>query len=289
MTHTHNPVIFIPGAREYVSILLDLTALFRKIKGESTCLQSLTYPDWRRLVSDGFSAEVLVSELVDQIVAKIPEGPVWIVGFSIGGHFAYASALRLQAMGREIAGLCVIDTYMVASAKLRPGWKKRNLQDVLRLWRQGRLPELGIFLREKLWRIQLRLLLSRSPALLRILARSKICDAFTALDPLLEPELSQYLLIRESADWIASLDRDPVPLNAPSSLIRTQETAGDSSAWRRRCPNIETIDTDGDHSTVLHRDYAGSLRNALVAATRNWHLDTENDAHESAVVAKGSR
>ena len=43
-----------------------------------------------------------------EIDARIPYGPIRLVGLSMGGHFAYAAALRLQGMGREIAGFCAI-------------------------------------------------------------------------------------------------------------------------------------------------------------------------------------
>ena len=56
------------------------------------------YPGWKRYVADGFSAEVLVADLVTQIATKVPQGPIRIVSVSIGGHFGYAAALRLQAM-----------------------------------------------------------------------------------------------------------------------------------------------------------------------------------------------
>ena len=102
-------------------------------------MEPIRYPDWRWFITNSFSMEALVSELVTQIVAKIPEGDVWIVGFSIGGHFGYASALGLQAIGREIAGFCAIDAFMIASSEPKPGWKRRHLGEALRHLRKGRL------------------------------------------------------------------------------------------------------------------------------------------------------
>jgi thioesterase domain-containing protein len=269
-------VIFLPGAAggrpdwSYDTVFLSLSALFKETGKDSICLEPIRYPDWRWFITNSFSMEALVSELVTQIVAKIPEGDVWIVGFSIGGHFGYASALRLQAIGREIAGFCAIDAFMIASSEPKPGWKKRHLGEALRHLRKGRLHELVTFLRERFWRAQLRLLLGRAPVLLRILARSSHGSALAALDPILERELNMRLLILEAAPWIASLDLDPAAMSAPAAILRTRETAGDDLAWRRRCPNLEIMEIEGGHKTLFDPENAGSFRKAFLAATRNW-------------------
>lgn len=272
-------VIFLPGAAGRPpdwsddAVFLSLSALFKETGKDSICLEPIRYPDWRWFTTNGFSTEALVSELVKQIVAKVPKGgDVWIVGFSIGGHFGYACALRLLAIGREIAGFCAIDTFMIASSEPRPGWKKRHLEEALGHLRKGRFHELGTFLRERFWRAQLRLLLGRAPVLLRILARSNRGSALAALDPVLERELNMRLLIIEAAPWIASLDLDPVAMSAPAAILRTRETAGDDMAWRRRCPNIEIMEIEGDHKTLFDPENAASFRKAFLAATHNWRL-----------------
>jgi thioesterase domain-containing protein len=271
-------VFFLPGAGggrpdwSNDAAFLALGASFKGREEDSIRFERIQYPDWRRWVDGGFSVEVIISELVEEIVAKAPDGRVWIVGFSIGGHFGYASALRLQAIGREIAGFCAIDTFMISSSEPKPGWKKRHLEEALRLLHNGRFHELALFLRKRFWRAQLRLLLATAPALLRILARSDRAPALAALDPVLEHELNMRVLMRGVAPWIGSLDRDPVAINAPVALLRTRKTAGDDSAWRRRCPNIEIIEIDGDHSTLLDPENAGSFRKAFEAATHNWRL-----------------
>jgi hypothetical protein len=36
----------------------------------------------------------------------------------------------------------------------------------------------------------------------------------------------------------------------PSILFRTQESAADDGAWRRRCPGMEIFEIPGDHRAV---------------------------------------
>jgi pimeloyl-ACP methyl ester carboxylesterase len=259
-------VIFLPGAGGGVP---DLT-LFKADRDDTTRFEAVVYPGWSRYVEDGFSAEVLVKELADEIEKKIPHGPIRIVGMSIGGHFGYAAATRLQASGREIAGFCAIDTFMIASAAPSTGWMGRAMTQGFDMLRERRISDLGRFVRSLFWRALFRLARGRLPGLLRGFSSSGRLPSFSKVDPLFEKELSMRLLIRETAPWIASLDRDPVPLNAPAVLIRSRLTAVDDAAWRRRCPNIEICEIPGTHQTLSDPGNIGLLREAFINATRDW-------------------
>jgi thioesterase domain-containing protein len=260
------PLIFLSGAGGKPP---DLDA-FRKGFGQATRFEVIDYPGWKLYVSDGFSTEVLVEGLVEEIAAKVPQGPIHIVGLSIGGHFAYAAALRLEAMGREIGGFCAIDTFMIGSTKPSTGWKRRALAQGLNLLRGGRLGELLLFLRSKFWRALVRLAGGQLPGLLRGFSSSGPSFALPGLDPIFEDELSMRLLIEAAAPWVASLDREPVALNAPAILLRTNLTAADDAAWRRRCPNIEIVEIPGQHHNLFEPENVGSLCEAFVTATRGW-------------------
>jgi thioesterase domain-containing protein len=113
--------VYLPGAGAGEA---DLTVL-RGSLGEAFRFEIVDYPGWRRYVDPGFSANVLVAELADQISTKLPQGPILIAGASLGGHFAYAAALQLQRMGREIGGLCAIDTFMIDSSGPSDGNRAR--------------------------------------------------------------------------------------------------------------------------------------------------------------------
>jgi thioesterase domain-containing protein len=266
MTDSSSPVIFLSGAGGGAP---DLDA-FREGVDDKTRFEVIGYPGWRRYVADGFSAEVLIADLATQIVTKVPRGPIRIVGLSIGGHFGYAIGLHLQAMGREIAGLCAIDSFMIASAEPSAGWKGRALEQGFELLRKRRIGELTRFLRSKFWRALLRLAGSRLPGLLQGFSSSSRPPSISAFDPMFEEELSMRLLVREVAPWIGSLDREPVALKAPAILLRTRLTVGDDAAWRRRCPSMEIFEIAGQHHTLFDPENIGSLREAFVTATREW-------------------
>src|SRR5262249_22692823 len=145
---------------------LNLTG-FRVGFSDATRFETLTYPGWQRYVANGFSAEVLIADLAAQITTKVPQGKIRIVGVSIGGHFAYATALHLNVIGREIAGFCAIDAFMISSSDPSAGWIGRALSEGLELLRKRRIGELVRFARSKLWRSLLRLAGSRLPNIVR--------------------------------------------------------------------------------------------------------------------------
>jgi pimeloyl-ACP methyl ester carboxylesterase len=243
---------------------------FKSGPQDETRFEKVDYPGWQRYAAEGFSAESLIAELAAQIMTAVPRGPIRIVGISIGGHFGYATALHLQALGREIAGFCAIDTFMISSIQPSAGWRGRALTRGWHLLSTGRAGDFFKFLRSKFWRALFRFAGGRLPGLLRRFAFLSRMSVFSAFDSMFEEELSLRLMIRGVAPWIASLDRDPVPLHAPTILLRALRTAGDDAAWRRRCPHIAIHDVPGQHDTLFEPDHIGDLRAAFLAATRDW-------------------
>ena len=244
--------------------------LFCSSAGDAPQFPTIAYPGWRRYVERGFSAERLVEELSAKIAERVPDGPIRIIGLSIGGHLGYAVALNLEASGREIGGLCAIDTFTATSGSPMAGWKGRALKTGTSLLRDRRLGEFGLFLRSRLWRASMRLSGRRLGDLVKTFAPSGRLPWFLTVDPILEEELSMRLLIREVAPWVETLDRDPVPLQSPSLLIRTASTGDADAVWRRRCPQIKIIQIAGDHDTLLGSEASSSLREAFLTASGNW-------------------
>ena len=268
MTTASHPILFLPGAG---GVAPDLS-LFKDGPDDPTLFQTISYPGWRRYAADDFSAEVLLADLELRIVAAVPEGPICLIGLSLGGHLSYALALRLQAAGREMAGLCLIDSFMIESAGPSAGWQGRALAEALELLRQRRLSEFVCFVRSKFWRALLRLSPGGLTSLLQKSNSSPSSAPPSAADSMLELETSMRLLIRITAPWVAALDFDPTPLLAPVALLRTRATATDDNAWRRRCPNLEVFELEGHHHSLFEPQHLPALRSAFHTASRHWPL-----------------
>jgi thioesterase domain-containing protein len=273
MNNRSNPIIFLSGAGGGAPDL----GIFREGAEDATHFEVIAYPGWKRYAARGFTADVLIADLALAIATKIPEGPIHIVGLSIGGHFGYAVALRLQAMGREIAGFCAIDTFMISSSGPSAGWKSRAAAQGLELLRKRRFGEFVRFLRSKFWRASVRFVGDRLPSLVGKFSSSRRLSAFLASDPIFEEELSMRLLIRAAAPWIASLDREPVLLQAPTILLRTALASSDDEAWRRRCPNIDIFEIPGRHYSLFEPENIDTLHENFIAATRGWRVGVLSD------------
>jgi thioesterase domain-containing protein len=260
----HSSIAFLPGAGGDGP---DLD-VFRDGPDDPNQIVFIGYPGWRRYVIDGYSADALIDELAASIAGKIPAGPIRIIGVSLGGHLGYAAGLRLQAQGREIAGLCAIDSMMIESSAPSAGWKQRALELALEQLRERRLGDLARFLRSRFWRGLARVLGDRLPGIAR--RCSARLPLALAIDPIFEQELSMRLLIRTIAPWMASVDRNPVALEAPAVLLRTGLAAGDDDAWRRRCPDINIFEIPGKHHTLFDAENVGTLHELFVNATPNW-------------------
>ena len=246
-------------------------AFFCSSAEDATRFQTIGYPGWRRYVETGFCANKLVQDLAAQMTIRVPEGPMRIVGFSIGGHLGYAAALNLQASGREIGGFCAVDTFTATSASPMAGWKARALRTGARLLRDRRLDEFGRFLRSRFWRALMRLTGSRLASVVRRITPSGRLPWILGADPIFEEELSMRLLIQQVAPWIASLDREPIPLRAPAVFLRTYSNEDADSVWRRRCPGLKIMKIPGDHQTLLALETPDSFRETFITGIREWY------------------
>jgi thioesterase domain-containing protein len=272
MIETSFPIVFLPGSGNIAPDLM----LLRSGPDDPTGFATIHYPDWRRYAAGNFSNDQLIAELVDNIAAMVPSGPIHIIGLSIGGHFGYVAALRLRAQGREIGGFCAIDAFMIETADATPGWQGRALSQALELLRKRSLGEFLEFARSKFWRGLLRSTQSVLPHLLRAFPGRK--SGLSTIDPVLDQELSMRLMVRETAPWLASLDDNPEPLDAPATLLRTSLTADDDAAWRRRCPQLVIHKLPGQHRTLFDPENIAVLRDALATAMRGWRQATTKDA-----------
>ncbi len=264
-----SPIIVLPGAGGG-TIDPAMFSAEASTTCEDTDVHSIEYPGWQCYIADGFSAEEFITDLAAQIEARVPKGPIQIVGNSIGGHFGYAVALRLEASGREIAGFCAIDTFMIVSAAPSEGWQTRALSQALELLLRREVVAFTRLVRSLFWRALLRLGRGRLPTLLLRVTSGDRLPSISALDPIFEKELSMRLLLRATVPWIAALDREPMALQAPALLLRTRLTAGDDAAWQRRCPNIEILEIPGQHHTLFSPINIGALRAAFAAGTSRW-------------------
>ncbi len=263
MQSSSSTTIFFPGAGGEVPNLGSF-----EVGGGNGKFETVDYPGWRRYGAREFTAETLMADLEAQIEAKAPQGPIQIVGYSVGAHFGYVAAHHLQATGRDIKGFCVLDSFMIGSVTPSPGWQGRALAQGMAIIRTGRIRDFMLFVRSKFWRALLRLAPNRLPNLLCRTSSGGLLAQILAIDKVLENELTIHLLVRKVAPWIQALDCNPIALTTPTMLLRTQENSMYDEAWRRRCPNLEIIEISGQHQSFFGSENIVAVRTAFAAAMR---------------------
>lgn len=60
---------------------------------------------------NGHSVTAIATRYADQIIARTPRGPIYLLGFSLGGWYAYATAAALLERGADVGFLGILDTY----------------------------------------------------------------------------------------------------------------------------------------------------------------------------------
>ena len=266
MTKDERVFVYLPGAS---GIAPDLS-LLNDNNAAAARFISITYPGWQRYAVDNFLVEDLIKELSEQIMSAVPKGPIRLVGMSLGGHFAYAVALRLEVTGRDVAGICAIDSFFVDTDAPSAGWINRAYLEARDIIVRRRASKAQAFVRSKFWRSLLRLSTSALPRMLRMVSTDKV-QAVLSIDPVLELELSMRLLLRATTPWLLTLDLKPSPVLAQASLLRTSQAADIEPHWRARCPHIDIRQVSGTHHTLFDAENISSVRAAFIATTQKWH------------------
>jgi hypothetical protein len=142
---------------------------------------------------------VLLEDLAAEIEKKVPLG-----ADQDHGHVDWrAPGLcdRASSTGkwREIAGICVVDFFMIETSKPTAGQQGRAIEAMVSLVADG-------------WKLILNLLG-------RVSASGGMNSIFAA-DAVAKHELGMRVLIGHLAPWLVALDREPLPLMVPVALLR---------------------------------------------------------------------
>ncbi|MGW0637097.1 amino acid adenylation domain-containing protein [Nocardia salmonicida] len=62
---------------------------------------------------DDLTVDFLAATYATEITRRQPEGPIHLLGWSLGGQLAHATAVRLRAEGRDVATLAMLDSVVV--------------------------------------------------------------------------------------------------------------------------------------------------------------------------------
>ncbi len=218
----------------------------------------LSYLNWTELVKPEATFADLVSHLKRQIENKLTDGPLHLVGYSIGGPLAYACALALQSEGRIADSLTILDgrTYGAPRTALRERWD--NLT-TFRL-RAGFAAVIAKVLTY-----------DRALPLLRRLSPLRKVKLPFSLSVYLDDKLKRQLMGRGFPSWWRTIAPPSSGLATPTFLFRSEEQhpweSGDFG-WGNYCSNLTVLSVPGSHFTILAPETLGPLCAELVSILR---------------------
>nr|WP_277350846.1 non-ribosomal peptide synthetase [Rhodococcus sp. HNM0569] len=181
----------------------------------------------------------VVERYTAAVVAASGDGPIELLGWSYGGHLAYAVAADLERAGRQVASLTIVDALPIPAGEAAH-WTLDQLE---------------------------------ADAYRQVLRYAGIDSA--ADTPGTPEELAE--TITQSGSALAALGRDGVAatldacmrcnrmmleptagtVSAPTALVTSPARVGDGLAdrWRVHCPDLrEVVETDVHHYRLLDRD-----------------------------------
>jgi thioesterase domain-containing protein len=219
------------------------------------------YFDWAQHVETRCDFAILAEHVLKQIETRMPTGPIRMAGYSLGGHLAFATALSLEAKGRRVESLAILDAPLdFASLKgpLSKRLRARTEQILSFNVRGGLASVIGkVLIRE------------RSRPILHSLLRYRNTALPFHFETDLHRKLTMQLVRRLHDGWWEKTLQEANPLQAPWNLFRSQEheaSEREDLGWAPYCRNLRVIHVAGTHRGMLDPAVSGPFRAAFIDA-----------------------
>jgi thioesterase domain-containing protein/acyl carrier protein len=222
-------------------------------------------PDWPDMIAPDFTMEVLIQRVAAEITMRAPEGPIRLVGFSLGGHVAFGLARALADAGHEIGFLGILDTNTAIRSKpvargpapirtlRRIRWAVYNFRRAVQ--RSATADWFGEYTARflarpgKEWRM-------------RLAARLRRIPLPTSYAMFVNIYLREELRSRLLRVWKTGHAHHLVRISAPAVLFRSEEHTEHDPAdlgWGALCANLRVVDVYGEHLSMLRQPYVDDL------------------------------
>lgn len=213
------------------------------------CSSSLRFaqiqlPDWSKIDYRLVNLDGLISHSIAQIELDAPYGPIILAGYSFGGHVALAVAAALEASGRRVGRLALLDTWAVPPIEDSPVSISRPIRRLSYAIRTGQIgAEMGRILGAIVIRIRNKTL-SRFLSRVTPLGLSRGMDERFAVSITLSFNLP---ILEELLGWLANSHE---AFTFPAVLFRCVEQAPGATedlGWGRHLTRLQVVPILGDH------------------------------------------
>jgi thioesterase domain-containing protein len=209
--------------------------------------EQIQLPNWSIIEYDCVNLDGLVSHCVAQIELGAPSGPVLLAGYSFGGHVAFAVASALEASGRRVGCLALLDTSAVPPIQDSPISVARPLGRLAYAIRTGAIGgEVGRITGAIIIRL-------RNKRLSRFLGRLPVVGLSRDMDERIRVSITLSFnlpILEEILNRMAKSDEASV---LPAVLFRCAEQAPGAAAdlgWSRHLARLQVVPIPGDHVSL---------------------------------------
>jgi thioesterase domain-containing protein/acyl carrier protein len=241
----------------------------------------LNFPSLAHLSSPHFTFDSFVTYVVEQIERECPSGDIRLAGFSFGGHVAHAAAIALQARGRRIGFLGLLDVVRRENRTINSSPSRPLRLLPIRLMRKAKTTT------QLLRSGSYRQAVERSATLLANRLASVDTPYFCRLAGLCFAQVmpstfssafkGYFAFFMHGAvlrRWMSTSNHKAVLTDVPVFLARAEGNGPDLPAdlgWKTVCENLKIETVSGSHSTMLDEPYLDHLcsvfRDAVLETT----------------------
>lgn len=220
----------------------------------------LSYPDWPEMIAGNMDFHDFAHTVYSQITTQAPEGPLLLAGYSFGGAVAARVTEYLEAAGRDVHFLGILDTDLsLPPATTGNAIRTLALRLVDRFSQRTTVDIVAEFLGS-------------------ILARPSVVGTVRRLLPLFPKSKgrfgfvfhNQMLGLLRSRIWYAwQTSTINAKLKTCTVLFRSTEHSAYAEpdlGWGRRCQSLRVIDVTGDHFSMFNQDNVAVLTMAFAQA-----------------------
>ena len=238
----------------------DIKTFYRPMRAELD-LVPITYPDWVELLEADSDFGRVAANVKRQIESRMPNGPIRMAGYSIGGHLAYLTALAFRAEGRPVDVIAILDA-PVDVKDFTPSFGEQLRARLERLLAFNVPAGLASLFAKGL-------MIGNSRRALGYLARHRRRTLPFRFDTYLHHTITMQLMLRIYPAWWRTQLEQATTLETPVYLFRAGgkgSTGPESLGWSKYCSRLKVLNAAGSHRGMLHPSINGPLRAAFTAA-----------------------
>jgi phthiocerol/phenolphthiocerol synthesis type-I polyketide synthase D len=238
------PVVFLfPG----LSGIDKEISLLRAGCSSSLRFEPIQLPDWSTIDYDRINLDGLVSHCVAQIELSAPHGSILLAGYSFGGHVALAVAAALEASGRRVGCLALLDTSAEPPIQDAPISLARPVRRLAYAIRTGAIAgEVGRIVGAVIIRL-------RNKSLSRFLGRLPVVGVSRDMEERIRVSITLSFNLPILEELLSRMATSDEAFIFPAVLFRCVEQASDATAdlgWSRHLARLQVVPILGDHVSL---------------------------------------